>query len=171
MKSLTLSVLLLISGDILFAQDVVLGERDPFQIPSYIQDLEKQYVENLEMDTIDDKVEAIKRWPLKEYKVLAVMWDIKEPKAMIQDGNKTVHLVKKNQRIGNREGIITTINEGEIVVKEKGIPIVIEIEKGLVEPEEAAVPNLPQNNFNNDIQFQNKGAFQNQQAPFNEIKK
>lgn len=106
-----------------------LGERDPFQRPKYIDDIEADLNRNANLDsTEDERVEAIRRWPLRDYKATAIMWDIKSPKVMIVDRKGTLHLLKKNYRIGNRNGIITAIHEGEIIVTENKIPVVLSIE-------------------------------------------
>ena len=106
-----------------------LGDRDPFQRPKYIDDLESDLIKNANIDTTeDDRVEAIRRWPLRAYKAIAIMWDIQNPKVMVVDPKGTLHLLKKNYRMGNRNGMITAINEGEIIVTESSIPVVIKIE-------------------------------------------
>ncbi len=105
--------------------DIKLGERDPFEPPKYIRDMELVKPE----DIIDKQMEAIRRWPLAEYKLKGIIWDVKNPKAMILDKLNTLHLLKKNYRLGNREGLISEINESEIVVIQKGIPTVLQIEK------------------------------------------
>lgn len=109
--------------------DATLGERDPFKRPKYIDDLEIDIptTDGLDGKNIDETTDAIRRWPLKMYKPIAVIWDVQSPKVMILDPNKTMHLLKKNYRIGNQNGLITSINEGEIVVTENGIPNVIKI--------------------------------------------
>jgi len=106
-----------------------LGERDPFKRPKYIDDIEKDLNRNANLDsTEDERIEAIRRWPLRDYRATAIMWDIQSPKVMIVDRKGTLHLLKKNYRIGNRNGIITAINEGEIIVTENKIPVVISLE-------------------------------------------
>ncbi len=106
-----------------------LGERDPFQRPKYIDDIEADSIRNANLDsTEDEKIEAIRRWPLRDYHATAIMWDIKSPKVMFVDRKGTLHLLKKNYRIGNRNGIITAITEGEIIITERGIPVVMTIE-------------------------------------------
>lgn len=106
-----------------------LNDRDPFRRPKYIEELEKEeLVSNTKIT--DESIEAIRRWPLKTYKPIAVIWDVADPKVMVLDMNKTMHLLKKNYRIGNQNGIITEINEGEIIVNEKGVPNVLKIDKG-----------------------------------------
>lgn len=113
-------------------EDVVLGERDPFQKPKYIQEMEEEAIKTgnvVEEEREDSMVEAIRRWPLLDYKPIAIIWDVKNPKVMVSDKQGTMHLLKKNYRIGNKEGIITAINEGEIIVTEKGLPRVLKIDK------------------------------------------
>lgn len=112
--------------------DIVLGERDPFQKPKYIQEMEEEAVKAgniVEEDREDSMIEAIRRWPLLDYKPIAIIWDVKNPKVMVSDRQGTMHLLRKNYRIGNKEGIITAINEGEIIVTEKGLPRVLKIDK------------------------------------------
>lgn len=105
--------------------DTKIGERDPFAPPKYIRDLELIRPEDL----VDNKMEAIRRWPLSDYKLQGIIWDVKNPKAIIVDKFKTLHLLKKNYRIGHREGIISEIHESEIIVLQKGLPIVIPIQQ------------------------------------------
>jgi Tfp pilus assembly protein PilP len=107
--------------------DVRLGDRDPFNPPKYIRDMEQVNP----ADIIDSKMEAIRRWPLWDYKLRGIIWDVKNPKAIIVDKMNTLHLLKKNYRLGNREGLISEINESEIVVIQKGIPTVMQIETSL----------------------------------------
>jgi Tfp pilus assembly protein PilP len=106
-------------------KDIKIGARDPFSPPKYIRDMEQVRPE----DIIDQRMESIRRWPLSEYKLRGVIWDVKNPKAMIVDKVNTLHLLKKNYRIGHREGVISEINESEVIVLEKGIPHVLQIEK------------------------------------------
>ena len=109
-----------------------LGERDPFQPPKYIDNLEAPANKGDSRDpSIDEKVEAIRRWPLRDYKVVAIMWDSQNPKVVVSDRLGTLHLLKKNYRIGNLKGMITSIDEGEIIVTEKELPVVMKIESAI----------------------------------------
>jgi len=110
--------------------DLDLPERDPFRKPEDLLRREediarpKTPVTNLD-EIIDDKMEAIRRWPLSEYKLIGVIWDVKNPKAMVEDQKKTKHLLKKNYRIGNKNGLVSEIGEGSMTVLQEGVPIVI----------------------------------------------
>ena len=104
-------------------------DRDPFRKPLYILELEEKSLkpQRTEEVRIDDKIEAIRRWPLRDYRLVGVIWDVRNPKAMIVDPSNTMHLLKRNYRIGDKDGIISTISEGTITVIQDNIPVVIGI--------------------------------------------
>ncbi|MCM2354464.1 MAG: pilus assembly protein PilP [Pseudobdellovibrio sp.] len=104
-------------------------DRDPFRKPLYILELEEKSLkpQKTEEIRIDDKIEAIRRWPLRDYRLVGVIWDVKSPKAMIVDPSNTMHLLKRNYRIGDKDGIISAISEGTITVIQDNIPVVMDI--------------------------------------------
>lgn len=55
---------------------------------------------------------------VSQFKLIGVIWNVNDPKAMFMDPNKKVHVLKKNQRIGRNQGYIAAIREGEVVVVE-----------------------------------------------------
>ncbi len=107
-------------------------DRDPFRKPLYILELEEKSLkpQKTEEVRIDDKIEAIRRWPLRDYRLVGVIWDVKNPKAMIVDPSNTMHLLKRNYRIGDKDGIISAISEGTITVIQDNIPVVMDISSG-----------------------------------------
>lgn len=60
----------------------------------------------------------LERYELDELRLMAIMWDVKNPRAMIMDPNKEIHIVGKDDRLGRRQGYIAVIREGELVVVE-----------------------------------------------------
>jgi len=60
----------------------------------------------------------LQRYPLDQLQLIGVMWDIKNPKAMFTDPNSKVHVIGRDEGIGNRNGYIEAIREGEVVVVE-----------------------------------------------------
>lgn len=60
----------------------------------------------------------LERFEVEELKLLAIMWDVRSPRAMLMDPNKEIHIVGKDDRIGRKKGYIATIREGEIVIVE-----------------------------------------------------
>ena len=83
----------------------------------------------MEAARIDDAVDPIKRWPLNTYGLIGIIWDVKNPKALIMDQQRKVHMVRVRDRIGNAGGVITSIQEGSIVVMQDKIPEVMRLKK------------------------------------------
>ncbi len=55
---------------------------------------------------------------LSQLSVSAIMWDIQEPKAVLQGPNNKLFMVQRNSRVGRNKGYVTSIREGEVVVVE-----------------------------------------------------
>ena len=90
-----------------FIYDVV-NRRDPF-LP---------YSEFIPDDGPSRPMSPAQRFPLEELRLLGVIWDIKEPKAMFVDPDKEVLMLGRDESIGNRNGYIAAIRESEVVVVE-----------------------------------------------------
>lgn len=58
----------------------------------------------------------LQRFSLDELKLVGIIWDVEEPRAMFVDPENKVHVVGKDERIGQKNGYIATIREGEVVV-------------------------------------------------------
>lgn len=86
------------------------GRRNPFR-PFVIRDAGSDTV-NIGPTT------PLERFDVDELTLLAVMWDVKTPKAMLMDPLKNIHVVTKDDRIGRKKGYVATIREGEIVIVE-----------------------------------------------------
>lgn len=63
-------------------------------------------------------LEALENFDVKALEVVAIIWGITKPKALIQDPNKVIHTVVKGMRIGKNDGVVAEIREGEVVVME-----------------------------------------------------
>lgn len=68
--------------------------------------------------TRERPLEPLENFDVKALEVVAIIWGIKKPKALIQDPNKVIHTVIKGMRIGKNDGVIAEIREGEVVVME-----------------------------------------------------
>jgi type IV pilus assembly protein PilP len=55
---------------------------------------------------------------LEQLRVVAIVWDVKDPKAMVMDPKGKLHLLHKDSTIGRNNGFVYAIREGEIVVVE-----------------------------------------------------
>jgi len=58
------------------------------------------------------------RFALEELRLVGVMWEVKDPKAMFMDPDDEVLVLGRDESIGNRNGYIAAIREGEVVVVE-----------------------------------------------------
>ncbi len=86
------------------------GRRDPFG----------PYVEPQESSGggFQGPLLPLQRFDIAELKLIGVMWNISEPKAMFVDPNSQIHVVGKDERIGRNNGYIAVIREGEVVIVE-----------------------------------------------------
>lgn len=86
------------------------GRRDPFRVF-----VEARMVED---GNLQGPLLPLQRFDLDQLKLIGIIWDVSEPKAMFLDPNKEVHVVGKDERIGRKNGYLATIREGEVVVVE-----------------------------------------------------
>ena len=95
--------------------------KDPFMLPNHLYLKIKRKLGDVQGEGyVDESMPPQKRWALKRYKLVAIIWNVKNPKAMINDSQGALHMFQVSDRIGNSEGIITSISNGEVVVNEKG---------------------------------------------------
>jgi len=88
------------------------GKRDPFLPLAQRTKASRRPRENLS---------PLERYELGQLKLVAVVWDIKEPKAMVEDAAGLGYVVKVGTPIGSNEGKIKTIKPTEVVVEEIAI--------------------------------------------------
>lgn len=85
------------------------GRRDPFG----------PYVEPQEAtEGFQGPLLPLQRFDIQELKLIGIMWNIADPKAMFVDPNSQIHVVGKDERIGRNNGYIAVIREGEVVIVE-----------------------------------------------------
>lgn len=60
----------------------------------------------------------LEKYELEQIKLIGIIWDVNDPKAMFMDPTSKVHVLSKDQRIGRNQGYIAVIREGEVVVVE-----------------------------------------------------
>lgn len=102
--------------------------KDPFMLPNHLYLTVKKKQGEVEGDGyVDESIEPTKRWALKYYHLIAIIWNVKKPKAMITDRNKTHHIFYIGDRIGNNEGVITSIGNGQVKVTEKSAEVILKM--------------------------------------------
>lgn len=55
---------------------------------------------------------------LRTVEVVAIVWDVKSPRALIRAPGGSFHTLRRNAKIGRNEGVVVAIREGEVVVLE-----------------------------------------------------
>ena len=85
------------------------GKRDPFRPLSLKAKASQRARENLS---------PLERYELGQLKLVAIVWDIKEPKAMVEDGTGLGYIVKIGTLIGSNEGKVKAIKPAEVVIEE-----------------------------------------------------
>lgn len=60
----------------------------------------------------------LQRFELNQLRVMAILWDVHRPQAMVKDPSGNIYIVTPNSKIGPHNGYVATIREGEIVVIE-----------------------------------------------------
>ena len=86
------------------------GKRDPFRpLASKAKGAAARPRENLS---------PLERFELGQLKLVGIVWNIKEPRAMVEDGLGLGYIVKVSTSIGPNEGKVKAIKPREIVIEE-----------------------------------------------------
>ena len=83
--------------------------RDPFRPMTLRTKVQARKRENLS---------PLERYDLSQLKLVGIIWEIKEPRAMVEDPAGLGYVVKVGTPIGNNDGKIKTIRRNEIVIEE-----------------------------------------------------
>lgn len=86
------------------------GRRDPFRPYSESRGPEE--------GELSGPLLPLQRFDLDQLKLTGIIWDVGDPKAMFVDPKGQIHVVRRDERIGRRNGYIAVIREGEVVVVE-----------------------------------------------------
>ncbi len=84
-------------------------KRDPFLSPFYVPP---------EAPTPEEAKTPLQRFDLGQLRLVGVIWEADEPKALIEDGGGLGYIVTRGTLIGSKGGIIRTIEPKRIVVEE-----------------------------------------------------
>ena len=85
------------------------GKRDPFQSAPMRAKASRRPRETLS---------PLERYELGQLKVVGVVWNVKEPKAMVEDSSGLGYIVKVGTPIGPDDGKVKEIKPNEVVVEE-----------------------------------------------------
>ncbi|MSP39108.1 MAG: hypothetical protein EXR70_11510 [Deltaproteobacteria bacterium] len=87
------------------------GMRDPFRPLTLRAKVNTRARENLS---------PLEQLDLSQLKLVGIVWDIKDPRAMVEDGAGLGYVVKVGTPIGNNDGKVKAIHRNQIVVEEFG---------------------------------------------------
>jgi Tfp pilus assembly protein PilP len=65
-----------------------------------------------------ENLSPLERFDLSQLKIVGVVWDIKDPRAMVEDSAGLGYVVKVGTPIGSNDGRVKTIQRDQIVVEE-----------------------------------------------------
>lgn len=65
-----------------------------------------------------DPEDPLQRWDLNRFAIVAIMWEVRNPRAMIKDPDGKLYMIGKATKIGRNSGQVVAIREGEVVVVE-----------------------------------------------------
>ena len=85
------------------------GGRDPFRPMTLRAKVNTRARENLS---------PLERLDLSQLKVVGIIWDIKEPRAMVEDTTGLGYVVKVGTPIGSNDGTVKAIHRNQIVIEE-----------------------------------------------------
>lgn len=88
------------------------GKRDPFTIYKTVRPTKMDGPKSAEA------AEPLQKWELDRLQIVGILWDVRIPRAMVQDPDGALYTIIKNSKIGRNEGFVAAIREGEIVVVE-----------------------------------------------------
>jgi type IV pilus assembly protein PilP len=83
--------------------------RDPFQPPS---------IQTRTGSRSRDNLSPLERFELGQLKVVGIVWDVKEPRAMIEDNAGLGYTILVGTPIGGSEGKVKGIHRDQVVVEE-----------------------------------------------------
>ncbi|MBX7231967.1 MAG: pilus assembly protein PilP [Bdellovibrionales bacterium] len=84
--------------------------RDPFK--AFVE------VRPLEEGEMAGPLLPLQQYDVNQLKLVGIIWNVNDPKAMFVDPKNQVHIVRRDERLGRRNGYVAVIREGEVVVVE-----------------------------------------------------
>ena len=106
------------------------GRRDPFFPPKVLMGapIESQPqpigiqpvnpVQRLEGEAGLGNVDPLLSYYLRDFKLIGILWDVNDPKAMIRAPNMRVYTLRLKMKIGRENAVVAAIREKEIVLVE-----------------------------------------------------
>lgn len=65
-----------------------------------------------------DNLSPLERLELSQLKLVGIVWDIKDPRAMVEDGSGLGYVIRVGTPIGANDGKVKAIHRNEVIVEE-----------------------------------------------------
>jgi Tfp pilus assembly protein PilP len=91
------------------------GKPDPFK--PFILEVKRSKEE------ANKTLQPLQRYELSQLKLVAIIWNIDNPRALVEDSAGKGYIITKGSYIGNNQGKVTNILENEIVITEESADI------------------------------------------------
>lgn len=92
------------------------GRRDPFKPYRVIRT--DTPAPSQRVASPGDNLEPLQRLELESLSIVGILWDVRQPRALVKDVNGNLHTLVRNTKVGRNNGYVAAIREGEIVVIE-----------------------------------------------------
>lgn len=91
------------------------GRRDPFRPYRLLRVANDPSGTKGEQELLLEPLQTVE---IDQLTILGILWDVRQPRALVQDANGQVHTLVKNTKVGRNNGYVAAIREGEVVVIE-----------------------------------------------------
>jgi type IV pilus assembly protein PilP len=92
------------------------GIRDPFKPYKAVKPPEHNgAIANV---TPTENLDPLQSVDIEMVELVAVLWDVKNPRALIRTKGGTTYTIKRDTKIGRNNGVVAGIREGEVIVLE-----------------------------------------------------
>jgi Tfp pilus assembly protein PilP len=94
--------------------------KNPFwsNLDRYMPQVEMPVIVENDDEMVETEIKPIEKFPPEDYKLIMIISGTAVPKAIMVDPDGGRHVVRKENRVGNRNGVIDEITEFEVIVKE-----------------------------------------------------
>jgi type IV pilus assembly protein PilP len=96
------------------------GRRDPFKPYGESQVIQQETPKGQAQEA-PTPTEPLQAFDVSQFKLLGIIWQVKDPKAMVADPSGRTYLIRKQTKIGRNSGFVAAIREGEVIVVEPSV--------------------------------------------------
>ena len=91
------------------------GLRDPFKPYKAVKPPDKGGTRE---KTLTDSFDPLQNLEIETLELVAVLWDVKTPRALVKTKTGSTYTLKRDTKIGRNNGIVAGIREGEVIILE-----------------------------------------------------